>query len=132
MEKQVCSNYPKLLSKLKADIQTKIKDSKFYAGIYIGKTNDIERRTREHKEKHGYVYVTPIVYGDSLSISKLEEALIGDLKKEGVNILNKSEDSVGNNEANILYICFDSCHPNDELCEWDNFKIGNNYPLYCK
>lgn len=126
-----CSNklkYCEALSKIAKEIPSIIKKEMPDAGVYIGKTVDIKERAKEHEHEHGYLYLTPVAQGNPNLISRLEKDII-DIFKDQLRVLNSSEHSTGNKDANILYICFDSCHPDDELCEWDTFLFGTDYPI---
>lgn len=102
----------------------------FSPKIYVGKTNNFQRRKKEHKEE-GFVYTLLISKGKPNEISMLEKGLIKKLKQiENCKILNEIEASVGNCEAEILYISLDDCHANDELGEFEeSMLLGENYPL---
>ena len=131
MEKK-CSNklkYCEALSKIEKELPFIIQKEMPDAGVYIGKTVDIKERAKEHEHEHGYFYLTPIAQGAPNLISQLEEDFIDILRKSQLRVLNSSKHSTGNKDANILYICFNKCHLDDELCEWDTFLLGNEYPI---
>ena len=98
--------------------------------IYIGKTNNLSRRTKEHSSED-FAYTLPIVKATPNLISILEENLISKLSKNpDILIANKESNSEGNAKATILYICIKDFHPNDIMHEYDEMTLlGNDYPL---
>lgn len=73
--------------------------------VYIGKTSSEESAEKRHQDK--YDNTQEIAFGLPKTISKAEDYLIKNLKKELsciINIDNKKEGSAGNPNADILYI----------------------------
>ena len=105
----------------------------FTPSIYVGKTNNVVRRANEHQEE-GLPCTLRIAHGDARLIAKLEKQLISQFKGiKNCKLLNKEEGSLGNPEADWLYISLSECHPNDELCEYDEtLLLGKEYPLNIK
>ncbi len=121
--------YDQALRKLTNEIPQKLKEKNFEAGMYVGKTDNVNERLKDHETKRDYVYLTPVAHGKPSLISRLEHDIIVELSKAGIKLLNKRPVSSGNKEADILYVCFDSCLPCDELCEYDTFDFGKDYPI---
>lgn len=122
-----------ILNKLTHDIQNRIFVSNYRPKIYIGKTDDIEMREKEH-EKEGYAYTLHLASGPSDSISELETDLIQILRHvDWCEVSNKQSASAGNPKATELYICLYELHPNDSLGEYDvKTFLGSEYPLDLK
>ena len=123
-------NKEKALDKIKNDIITKIY-LKFPTLLYIGKTNDIGRRRKEHEKIDGLPNTVKLIEGSPDIISWLEEKLIESLAPiVGNKLKNESCNSSGNEIANILYLSLSEYHPEDDLCEYDEkFLLGLEYPL---
>ncbi len=98
--------------------------------LYIGKTQDLQRRTAEHRDE-GLIYTLPLAHGTPQQIAELENDLISALQKvPGCRLVNKESNSNGNPDAEWLYLSLSEYHPNDELYEYDvQFLLGNDYPL---
>ena len=120
--------YRDAFTKIVNDVFNAMKEFGNDAGIYIGKTDREEERFKEHEEEKLF-YCTVLAVGEPNLIARMEEELIVAFKNRSLNVLNKSEESLGNNEAKTLYVCVDSCHPKDELCEWTTLHLGEGYPI---
>ena len=73
--------------------------------FYIGKADDLDRREKEH-ENEGYSSTTGLAKGSPSVISEAEESLISYFQNSGIadKLNNASPYSVGNDEANIIYV----------------------------
>ena len=119
-----------ILEKIVSDIKKSIINNDFSLSLYVGKTDDIERRESEHTSE-GFAYTLLLAKGSYDKISYLEENLIYRLNEINIcNVVNRNSKSIGNSDASCLYICIDKSYPSDDLCEYDETIIlGREYPL---
>lgn len=90
---------------------------KWAPGLYVGKTADIEERDKEHANEDRLFYTTALVHSNPATISKLETGLIRELRNRNVKLINNTDASEGNPNADWLYVAFDDYLPDDQLCE---------------
>ena len=83
-------------------LKEKLESMKFLKKFYIGKTNDIECRRKQHRDE-GYSETIEIAHGDYESIKKAEEYLIKMFKD---NCLCDNEQVGGGPKGNKLYISY--------------------------
>lgn len=118
---QIVSDLPKIIS-----------DNEFLTipKVYIGKTEDVRGRTIDHAEKDKLFYLTTLAKGSPKLISELETVLIREFQKPNskIKLLNDTDNSSGNPQADTLYICFDQYLSSDELGEY-SLKLNETYPI---
>ena len=73
--------------------------------MYIGKTNDIERRRKEHLQKDGFEFTKEIAHGDEKTIKDGEIYLIEKFKSSELPCKNIDDKGQGD-PANKLYVSY--------------------------
>ena len=99
--------------------------------LYVGITDDIVRRSEEHKKE--YMYTKEIAFGTPNIISKAEKYLINKFKTAKTNwiLKNEGEGGEGTSTANKLYISYnydtskmkDINELDDDDLELSNYKL---------
>ena len=117
---------------------TKLKEMQHVTRVYIGKTNDIDKRAQEHEQKDGFAHTVEIAYGDPKVISEAEKILIKkfkdykDIDEVSWKLSNKSDGGEGNSDASILYISYDydcstmkcDADVNDDELDIDSYELN--------
>lgn len=93
------------IKKLYILLKERLEMVSFLVGFYIGKTDDIEKRGKEHKEKDGLPKTVQIAYGDARTISEGEKYLIKKFKEDDKYCQNINIGG-GNPNADKLYISY--------------------------
>ncbi len=100
--------------------------------VYIGKTQDAEKREKEHLEENPpLLYFAILAEGSSQKISQLEKLCIEALSRSNkLQVLNKNGGGGGNPLADILYVAFSELVPGDDFGEYIDILIDNNtFPI---
>ena len=114
---------------------TKLTEMQHVTRVYIGKTNDIEQRDKQHKMEDGYPHTVEIAHGEPKIISEAEKYMIGkfeNVKDANWTFCNKSDGGEGNSNASILYISYDydcstmkcDADVNDDVLDIDSYELN--------
>ena len=122
-------NYENAFQKVIEVIPILLKEFKEPTKVYVGKTEHPKECAIRHEQNDKLFYLTILVEGSPSSISKLESDVIKYLKDStNIKLVNQSEKSSGNPDADKLYICFDNFLPNDEIGEHE-LVLPDGLPL---
>ncbi len=116
-------NLKLIAGQIASTIEQYCKDRKWKTKVYVGKTDDPNRRGIEHEQdtrNEKSFYLTVVAEGTPEEVAKMETALIEAFEERGVlPLMNKSEKSTGNPCADKLYVTFSEYLPDDTLGEWE-------------
>ena len=121
--------YEYVLKKVKEIIPVLLKKFQDSPKVYIGKTENPKECAIRHEQDDKLFYLTILAVGDPSAISKLETEVIKGLKESrNIEIVNRTEISSGNQNADKLYVCFDGYLPKDDFGEY-NLELSEEFPL---
>ena len=92
------------IEKLYEELYDRLNNMKGLVNMYIGKTQNVEQRRKEHKKD--YTYTKEIAYGNATIINKAEKYLISKFKQSPFNCKNIGEGGEGDIDADKLYISY--------------------------
>lgn len=101
------------------ELYQKLKAMSILSAFYIGKTDNVENRSQEHKERDNYPYTIKLATGLPEVINEGEIYLIDKFFESDLPIKNRIRGGSGNFEVNSLYISY--------RCDYS--KIRNNSEL---
>ncbi len=101
--------------------------------VYIGKTQNVEEREKEHlREGHPLYYLVCLATGSSEKINQLEKSCIVALRNsQKLQMYNERDGGAGNPQADNLYVAFTELWPGDDFEELPmaNLFDSNKFPI---